>query len=1220
MLKLSLPRRVLLAVSRCDRRDLLDKLIGLSLLPEFQANHPRILSLVHAALAEARGSKRLSVTELAALLNALRLEPIGQGEDPPEDTFVTNVPTMDGDYLVFNSTLIAPAYSLARMLEAVFGLEFPSRDGLRRECLALLRLGDAIARRRGLQADTFEESVRTGMRWPKRLPPLVEASRATRFSVEEVAALGIDVEDLAPFITRSFEGLAEEHYYGSRLSRHPILLEADGVVVLPVPSYVSTALRAHLAAAISACEVPAEAIERFHDWQWLRWLLVDLPLGWERPLPPDGVCPEPKFPMPGLHRTMTVQFDEEKVAHLTLIGCDWRSPPDWVYAVGHEPSGFSRGLRDHLRACREALGASSGFSRGLSIVVYDSPGWSFSFDAGEDPDGEWFTVALDAHAFATLLRDPRFSLLDHWKMRRGEHALEASGVRLMTWPEDLNRWSIWREWDFSFRPEQLDLRGFSALSPDTSLVQGQVYRTRAVTRTHATPTPEGGYEVVERMVHAASPALEHRKPIFFVPQSRAFGLLRSVVETELGSWWVVMDQRAETGEERTYRYLVWQSATEWLLKLAESADDRLGAATRPLRILLQAGAIGAAGDEIEYAVDEASGVAEITLPGTMIEVMTAVGNEGERILVRVLAETLSLASGANLDDGELDAWTDEVTADPALKMMHVTASTDAGMAVDLMVDRKPFRPLQEADLSAGAAGMRERLAMSGVSRIKGNDEVRDVLRTVVDERWRRCRQHLAELDRLATLRLVSTMIEAVHRDRVGAERSALARTRLYAESTDQEEWAVGATATRDAAFRSYRVVAEMALSAAPLGGGRVPGLSDIDEIAAEVHLLIRSAEDSDAVRFSLVFPEVVFRPNGALAMAHSDAVAFTREFIAACLSESIAVDMDNYPKLFDKHETDPQVLEKEDDAMLVAYRAEFGVSMYEAARISSALQRVAVDLGTDVVEMRRSEILGRALGIDPEIAEADFSAFVGSFGLVCREAWDAPPPKPFRPDDVWPWFFERRLSLMLRPLLITSNEDDPVLVYGVRQLHMGLAYVSMLLEEAIWEKGKLSSPEAKAWVDAEINRRGEAFERETAEAIETNGWRVFSSQAMTRFGAPKKLGDLDVLAVSDDGSVWIVIECKWFGAARTPREIANWLQDYHGKADDKLDRHLQRWAWIERNKDKVATAFGLRAPERVLGRIATTSPVPLAFREGLPHEATVMTRRDLPEALRRAAS
>jgi hypothetical protein len=77
-------------------------------------------------------------------------------------------------------------------------------------------------------------------------------------------------------------------------------------------------------------------------------------------------------------------------------------------------------------------------------------------------------------------------------------------------------------------------------------------------------------------------------------------------------------------------------------------------------------------------------------------------------------------------------------------------------------------------------------------------------------------------------------------------------------------------------------------------------------------------------------------------------------------------------------------------------------------------------------------------------------------------------------------------------------------------------------------------------------------------------------------------------------------------------------QDYHGRADDKLDRHLQRWAWIERNKDKVADALGLRAPDRVLGRIATKSPVPLAFREGLPPEATVMTRRDLPDALRKA--
>jgi hypothetical protein len=421
---------------------------------------------------------------------------------------------------------------------------------------------------------------------------------------------------------------------------------------------------------------------------------------------------------------------------------------------------------------------------------------------------------------------------------------------------------------------------------------------------------------------------------------------------------------------------------------------------------------------------------------------------------------------------------------------------------------------------------------------------------------------------------------------------------------------------RDETFRAYRVAAEMAVCASPLTGGQLPGVSDIDEVAAEIAHLIRNADDSDAVRFGLIAPKLRYTPNGSLEMDKGGANAFTQDYLKACLGESIAIDIDTYSSLFEDIPPPEDEPNDGEGGVAAAFHAEFGLSMRAAAHTAAALQQIGVDLASDVVELRRSELLARLQADAPEVGEEYLSAFLKSFGLASREAWDAPPPDPWRRDDVWPWYFERRLSLMLRPVLILSDEADPLLIYGVRQLDMGFNYASMLLERGIWPKGKLQSAAARAYVDVEINRRGDAFEQEIAALVEATGWRAFSGLAMKRFGAPKRLGDLDVLAVSPDGAVWIVIECKWFGAARTPREIANWLQDYHGKADDKLDRHLKRHAWIDRNRNSVAMALDLKLPEQVLGRVATTNPVPLAFKEGLPPEATVMTRRQLPESLR----
>lgn len=130
---------------------------------------------------------------------------------------------------------------------------------------------------------------------------------------------------------------------------------------------------------------------------------------------------------------------------------------------------------------------------------------------------------------------------------------------------------------------------------------------------------------------------------------------------------------------------------------------------------------------------------------------------------------------------------------------------------------------------------------------------------------------------------------------------------------------------RDVAFRAYRFAAEMAVCASPLTGGRLPGISDIDEVAAEIAHLISNAEDSDAVRFGLIEPKLHFTPNGALEMAKGGANAFTQDYLKACLGEPITIDMDTYPSLF---EDIPPPKDQPNDGggdVAAAFHAEFGL-------------------------------------------------------------------------------------------------------------------------------------------------------------------------------------------------------------------------------------------------------------------------------------------------------
>lgn len=176
---------------------------------------------------------------------------------------------------------------------------------------------------------------------------------------------------------------------------------------------------------------------------------------------------------------------------------------------------------------------------------------------------------------------------------------------------------------------------------------------------------------------------------------------------------------------------------------------------------------------------------------------------------------------------------------------------------------------------------------------------------------------------------------------------------------------------------------------------------------------------------------------------------------------------------------------------------------------------------------------------------------------------------------------------------------------------MGTRYALILLELGIWPKTKLRSAEAQGYVDREVDRRGKSFEAEVGAIFKRSGWKVERSILMSRLGAAPAYGEIDVIAVSPDGGTWQIIECKWFGAARTPREVAAWMQDFRGRCGDKLDHHLKRFEWVRDHLGEVAKALGLSPPSLLLGRVVTTSPVPLAYVANLPEHAQVRTRRQL---------
>ncbi|WP_191558965.1 NERD domain-containing protein [Brevundimonas aurantiaca] len=1216
MFVIDAPRPVLALVRRCDRDTLLDLAIGLSLDPAFQSSHYRLITLAHLTLAYAHGDIRPTHAHLVALLNGLLEHDSGLNEYDAEDAFCVSVGFQGHERLLVNGMYVASDYPLQRLLDAVFSEDFPAQSELMAECEGLLVLGDAIARRARLSPDVSAPSAAQETEWPADVKALQTLGRAARFSSRQLQELGVSLDALAPFILEDTAELPGASFGRTALNVRPLIRDGEGVVI-PVPSFISPALRLRLADRVARGVVPRAARSTFHEVQFARWVLFDARMSGARALSNDDVSmPEPAFDMPGDYIHAVLRFDEDKLAHLVVLGCDWRRPPEADIAGG-VPAGpaFEAGLSGHLRASFHTLREQFGCEAGLTIVVHDSPGWGLSMDLPNDFGPDWFVVGADPTGLTALFADPAFSLLDLWKMKRQAREMAEAGLVLAIWPDLLDWWVVWRDQGFSFWPENIDVAAFGGIAHQGVDVGSFRRFGRRLGGRHQAPSAHGGAEEVERWIDRSTPPGEWDKPIYFATMSAVMEQFRAVAETDRGYWWVVPGRPPFSAEDRTWLKLLWQGSIEWVLKLALAAPPTVPTSQEALeiRLLPVPEQIVDAPDTAELRRGGPGGrIVNLVLPPRFIDLFIAEDNAGDRALVSLLAQSIRLALDLPLDEEALAAWVDEVTADPDLKMIHVTMSGDLALHLDRKVHPAPFRTVQQADCREAERTAFQRLQVrrdSGL--IVGQRATADkattgkVLRALVDEHWLRCRSRLSTLDRRSVVVLASRLVEALHRERVSGERGARARLRLYA---NYDRWATHNSSGRDSAFRAYRTIVEMAVCESPPTGGRTAALSDIDALAGELMALFRAADQSDAVHHDLVSPELRFRPDGTWEAVDGGSAAYMENYLRACIADSIADDVDNYGDLFEAEVGEPPT---EGDPMLQAYAAEFGVEMVEVAAFQNALLEIADDLGVDVVDLTESELSDQlAARTDP----TPLPAFLHTFALSTRPRWDAP-PAGFRADDIYPWLFERRLSLMVRPLIRIANGADDRLVYGVRQLKMGLHYAAHLLETATWDKSKLRSEEARAWVDAEVNRRGLAFEHEIGDRVRERSWSAFVNEPMTRIGAPAKLGDLDVLAVSPDGAIWMVIECKWFGRASSSREVASWLQDYHGHDGDKLDRHLRRTAWIRENAAKVAEHLKIPAPERVLGRIVTTTPAPLSYVRALPEDADLLTRRTLLAAL-----
>ena len=1148
-------------------------LAGLLTRSENHTATARIEALIHLAALACRGDRKPELGQLHEWLNvALYDDPITELEVPVEDVFVSNVDAWFGNARLFSGRWQNNAEHVRACVETLIrNLDRPWTQSTLGPLVALLRVSEALAARTG--SERYAETTSgPGEEIVVDSSTVAESSENVSFSDEELAGIGVGRGALDPFVFQAEHAnlLVGESLAHSTLERRP-LVRFEGRTTVVLPTAIGAAIRrftierasraGELGVFQSTCHL-AQFTEVFQlgrpDWE------IDF-VEMLEPDPGDGI------------REFIGSFDDGGAVHLVFVPDDFEVIAKEGLSGTHQLEGA---VRERMQDRAAAFAAEPDCRRGLTVLVHGGIGREFYPVWGDLPTG-WHQLCVSVPDFLLLGAKSDFTAMRAWKLLQQVDDLEAMGADFSNPGGFFNLMAFADQADFELVPGNMRLaRVF--LCSDFMLLFRHAVRT-ALDR-HASMGPDGSSWIgLERRTTDPRPDDVQGCEVFVSPVHRAKGEVLACVESASRPWWVQCADVPEAPWHRGLAFNVLDLILGWLGRLVPLLEERCATHTSgPVAFRIRF-------SEIEAFSRRDAGVARSPpAPGVSVEDGQIVidctrgylrsflspGNRGDRLMIASLVRGVDSLCGKDAaSDAAMEEWVEKVVGSDRARFLKMTPiRTPEDVIYDAVALPTSRLPMPE-DLAWSRLDLCRRAGYKGDPGAIAASRAGPLLHAAVDAVWQRVRSRLAELSRESVIERALVNYVALRKEDRDWLRATSARVAVYdggqVLSASNER-----VVSQDKASLACRVIAEMAVCTSPLVGGSSCSGTDLDFLIAEVWTLVECASQCDALHYGLAARPPVMLQNGSFEFDASVAHA-----MGPVMREQWRRRFRDAARAGDGVGGDGVEEGIEDPGFPSAFLAEFGLTLEQYAAFVEGVTMEAVETGEARLRLRRNEVVKRLRdtgAIDPERA---FAKFV----LAPRAKWDESQPRNAEQRDWYPWRFNRQLSIMRRPLVQLSREEDPVVIVVPSILAGTLNYVGQAafgeLPETLFD-----SREMIACVGRAAERNGYAFARRVAKRLRELEWQTAGEVRLTELGGGDSLGDVDVLAWKHVAGLVYAIECKSLRFDRTVGEVGERLAEYSvgtdgGKRTD-LQKHLDRMSFLEANRKRVANFTGI-AVERL---------------------------------------
>ncbi len=1193
-------------LSRFDRLQAAALLGALLTLPEYQSSCIRLELLVALAVMHCRGQKTPNLNDVARWFSEIGKSQCVSGEDAAEDVFVTLIQTEESDYRLLEGIWESAGFYTQRIVNVI---ETMPNDGhyadIKRTVRAMLVVSEIVCERAGLHRYQQGSDVRHATLVPARLGRRDALIERVCIRYEDLEARGVSRQDLMPFLfpKSALADLGRQEVSLTTLDRQPFIDVGNRLIVV-LPTAITTALREFVIWVITqmgaADQFDLALSAELADVLRRTQLFGDLkrpPIFW-------GMVGQDRL------ASFSVEIDRGYViAFHIFLSSIRRHGGGGFKSVIKLSDDLQNAVQNSMRGAENTHKANPEFRKGLHLVV--GCGWGKGYDATFErlSSGYWKFESLSAADLVRMSGLDGMSVRHFWRYEEGLDAAGKNGVKIVNINGVLNLLGWMRRNHGHFVPhEDLPSGRISPdrplhISPPLNLLRDLRIEVDQSHDRHSARDHNSAWHDVQRLQPSPTFPSESRSRLYAC--MHCAGKRKPVALYEgRHHLWLEVDTPGIASFETHYR--LWEMASEWLHRIGAVLDDRLeGRGVFGIRLIfedddaaIEAIEVQIPSSPIEYCSVEVLGdgvTALIRLAPGFMHAFREPKNTAESALVESMlcaVLTLSLVDDPTVLARKLKTF---VVLNDAARNFHMFHAHEL---IDYIREELPGDLIvaNATDDAITRLGLGWRAYEGEGDIIEGRDDCASLLNRVVDILVGDIVEILGRCERGATIeRLLLNCLEAMRNEQQWKKTSA-ALIGLHGREPPVMGEIVEEISKFAGASVCGRVLIEMALCASPLERGGVPAEMELGDLMAKVSLLIRIGGLSDGIYFNALPPRLRISPLGDILFQDD----FGNEVVEPTLTQAIGEAFVGGAPRQQRYYLPPEVLENTrehfGEPFWQAWIAETGVDIDQTRKILDVIEERAIRERMPILKMRKQEFLRIFEGI---VEEAKVTRFLEQYGLASRPHWNKP-PSGFKIQEIFPWRFGRRLSLVARPLICMDDSDDPLLLIAPSMLRRGVLYVLGSAYEGTLDQSFFVSDQMRnEWRGSA--GEGHTFNHEVATALSQAGYMVREGVGLPeilRRGLDRDFGDVDVMAWKPGSNQVCVGECKDLSLARNYSEIAALLSDYQGKLKkgkpDKLLRHLERVRMLEENLSEIAKFTGIKAPV-VVSALFVSGVVPMQY-------------------------